>query len=37
MLKTDSKLYFLKVDRFAFKNVKMAKLSNRLLSTNIPH
>ena len=37
MLKTDCKLYFLKVDRFSFKNVKMAKLSERLLSTKIPH
>ena len=32
MLKTDCKLYFLKVERFSFGNVKMAKLSERLLS-----
>ena len=37
MLKTHCELYFLKVERFSFGNVKMAKLSERLLSTNIPH
>ena len=30
-------LYFLKVERFSFGNVKMGKLSEPLLSTNIPH
>ena len=37
LLKIDRELYFLKVERFSFGNVKMAKLSERLLSTNIPH
>ena len=36
LFKTDCKLYFLKVERFSFGDVKMAKLSERLLSTNIP-
>ena len=36
-LKTDCELYFLKVERFSFGNVKKARLSGRLLSTNIPH
>ena len=33
MLKTHCELYFLKVERFSFGNVKRAKLSERLLST----
>ena len=35
MLKTDRELYFLKVDRFSFGNVNMAKIYERVLSTNI--
>ena len=37
MLKIDRKLYFLKIERFCFGNVNMAKLSERLLSTNITY
>ena len=37
MLKTDCELYFLKVERFSIGNVNMGKLSELLLSTNIPH
>ena len=36
MLKTERELQFLKVDRFSFGNVKMAKIYERLLFTNIP-
>ena len=36
MLKTDRDLYFLKDDRFSSGNVNMAKISERLLSTNMP-
>ena len=36
MLKTDRDIWFLKIDRFSLENVIMAKISERLLSTNIP-
>ena len=35
MLKVDGNLYFLKDDRFSSGNVNMAKIYERLLSTNI--
>ena len=35
MLNTDRDLQFLKIDRFSSGNVNMAKISERLLSTNI--
>ena len=35
MLKIDGDLYFLKDDRFSSGNVNMAKIYERLLSTNI--
>ena len=35
MLKTDRDLWFLKIDRFSSGNVNMAKISERLLSTNM--
>ena len=35
MLKTDRDLEFLKIDRFSSGNVNMAKISERLLSTNM--